>query len=107
MLKADGTPLDQAIDELLEFCGDLPIVAFNASFDIAFLNAALGELNQIANPIVCALSMARRAYPGQPSYKLANLAIGVDAGQSHRAIADCHRALIVYINSAQKLGGSD
>jgi DNA polymerase III subunit epsilon len=42
---ADKPPFDYVADEFLAFVGDAPLVAHNAGFDIAFLNA---ELTRVA-----------------------------------------------------------
>ena len=61
-------PLFAAIaDEFLAFIGDAPLVAHNAGFDIAFLNA---ELKRIAKPVIATervidtLVLARRKHGG-------------------------------------------
>jgi DNA polymerase III subunit epsilon len=61
-------PLFAAIaDELLAFVGDAPLVAHNAGFDIAFLNA---ELKRAGKPpiaterVIDTLVLARRKHPG-------------------------------------------
>jgi DNA polymerase-3 subunit epsilon len=54
-------------EELLEFLGDSPLVAHNASFDFGFLNH---ELNNCGRPIICmtrmvdTLVLARSRHPG-------------------------------------------
>jgi DNA polymerase III epsilon subunit-like protein len=82
-------------------------VSFNVEFDMTFLDAAAGAVGHPAfeNPVSCALKMARRAYPGRKSYKLADLACTIDPGPDmpHRALGDSTRALIVYAAAASKL----
>jgi DNA polymerase-3 subunit epsilon len=105
MLKTKGEPIEAALPELLDFIGDLRLVSFNAPFDMGFLKAAAtAQGRTIANPVSCALDMARRAFPGRKSYKLSELAKdgGLDT-QNHRAIDDCKLALMVYTAAANKL----
>ncbi|HEX9955408.1 MAG TPA: DNA polymerase III subunit epsilon [Allosphingosinicella sp.] len=55
------------VEDLLEFLGDCPLVAHNASFDFGFLNH---ELNHCGRPLVCmsrmvdTLTIARSRHPG-------------------------------------------
>lgn len=106
MIDADGEPLDQVLTQFLEFIGDLPLVAFNAEFDMAFLKCVCEPRGRrLGNRVSCALLMARRAFPGRKSYRLSALARdgGLDVGNAHRAVADCQRALIVYTSAANRL----
>lgn len=104
MVDQQGEELENVLRQFLDFVGNRRLVAYNAEFDIGFLQAALPAIGStLENPVSCALKMARRAWPGRKSYKLDVLAKKVDAGQAHRALADCHRALIVYIAAAAQL----
>jgi DNA polymerase III subunit epsilon len=54
-------------DEFLAFVGEAPLIAHNASFDIAFLNAELERANKSLisrERIVDTLLLARRKHPG-------------------------------------------
>jgi DNA polymerase III subunit epsilon len=57
-------------EEFLEFIGEAPLVAHNATFDIGFLNA---ELERVAHPplrfdrVVDTLVLARRRHPAGPN----------------------------------------
>jgi DNA polymerase III epsilon subunit family exonuclease len=107
MLKNDGVGIDQAIAEFRAFCGDLPLVAYNAEFDKGFLSkAALDHEWTVENEFHCALLMAREAFPGHTNYKLSTLAghAGIDTSNAHRALSDCVMAAQVYAAAYKKLG---
>ena len=79
----------------LEFCGDLPLVAHNAQFDISFVTSAckkynLGEFN---NTVVDTMGLARNMYPDWRNHKLStlvkNLEVEWDEDKHHRADYDC------------------
>lgn len=108
MVQAEGCSLAEALSHFRNFVEDLPLVAFNASFDDAFIAAACRrtETGPFSNETYCALKMARRAWPEKRSYKLTELAkdgnLSLDG--EHRALGDCHRTMIVYAAAASHLG---
>ena len=67
MFLSDKPRFHETVDDLLEFLGDCPLVAHNASFDFGFLNH---ELNNCGRPLVCmtrmvdTLTLARTRHPG-------------------------------------------
>jgi DNA polymerase-3 subunit epsilon len=71
MVQSDGLELVEALAEFRNFVGDLPLVAFNAEFDDAFLRAACAATasNHFANETRCALKLARRAWPHRKSFR--------------------------------------
>ena len=106
MVDADGNELGETLRELMKFIGDYPLVAFNAKFDMAFLrNAAMTHNLEINNRVSCALEMARRAWPGRESYKQADLAKdgNLSTENTHRALGDCRRTVIIYSAAANIL----
>lgn len=105
MLNADGVPIEGALKDFMKFAQGLPLVAFNAKFDIAFLDAALlkAGLPPRTNTFICSLEMARNAWPGRKSYKLSELTKSMADVGTHRALADCQRALIVFKSACQVL----
>ena len=103
MLYADGVPLEDALSGFLEFVGGLPMVAYNAPFDEAFLRAALPANRALKNEMICALSLVRQAAPGLRSYSLATLSADLKVGASHRSIADCVRAFHAFLWASKKL----
>jgi DNA polymerase-3 subunit epsilon len=64
---ADKPRFRDRAGDLLEFLGDCPLVAHNASFDFGFLNH---ELNNCGHPLIClsrmvdTLQLARSKHPG-------------------------------------------
>lgn len=107
MLDKDGESLAQVLPQFTEFIGSLRIVTFNAEFDMAFLEAAYEKhgIAKPANPVSCALKMARRAWPRRKSFRLEHLANdGAFAeGKAHRALEDARRALLVYAAATAEL----
>jgi DNA polymerase-3 subunit epsilon len=111
LIEKEGESLEVALVQFLEFVGELPLVSFNAEFDMAFLMNAVNQTqagSPIKNRVSCALKMARRAWPGRKSYCLPDLAKdgALSAEGTHRALGDCKRALIVYTAAASKLGSA-
>lgn len=102
MVDRDGRPLENVLKDFKEFVGDLPLVAFNAKFDMAFLRRAARTCGVVlTNPSSCALEMARDAWPGLPSHKLSYLAeVGrLSDNGTHRALGDCRRTVTVYMSA--------
>lgn len=109
MVDEQGEELAAVIAQFKEFIAEHPLVAFNAEFDSGFLRRAVersGSVEPIKNRVSCALLMARKAWPGRKSYKLKDLAKegNLDMSNSHRALGDCQRTMIIYGAAARILG---
>jgi DNA polymerase III alpha subunit (gram-positive type) len=89
MVDEDGEPLEIVLSDFAAFIQDLPLVSFNAEFDMAFLQ-----------------SSAARAWPERSSYRLCDLAkdAGLSDEDAHRALGDCKRTVLVYTAAASILG---
>ena len=90
-------------EELLEFIGDCPLVAHNASFDFGFLNF---ELERCGRPAVCltrmrdTLALARTKHPGaKHSLDALCTRFGVDRSMrvKHGALLDAQLLAQVYV----------
>jgi DNA polymerase III epsilon subunit family exonuclease len=106
MVDADGIELNDALKQFISFVGDLPIVTYNAEFDMGFIHNAAKRCGIcVENKYACALKRARRAWPGLPSYRLAYISelMSLSDGDQHRALADCQRAVNVFLVSTMKL----
>jgi DNA polymerase III epsilon subunit family exonuclease len=106
MVDQEGEPLEIALTEFVEFIGDLPLVSYNAEFDMGFLLNATDRHNiAIKNEVSCALKMARRAWPGLKSYRLCDIAKmgNLSDEDTHRALGDCKRTILIYTAAASIL----
>lgn len=92
-----------AVEELLMFIGEAPMIAHNAAFDFGFLNSELGACGR---PSVCmsrmvdTLAIARQKFPGaKHSLDALCTRFGVDRSQriKHGALLDAQLLAQVYV----------
>ena len=106
LVVEQGIELQSALQQLIEFIGELPLVTYNAEFDMGFLWAAAKRCDiALPNRYTCALKRARRAFPDFPSHKLVYMAerFNLPNGNQHRAVGDCERAAHVFLLSTVAL----
>jgi DNA polymerase-3 subunit epsilon len=90
-------------DELLAFLGDAPLVAHNAGFDFAFLNAELeraGRAPIASERMIDTVALARRKHPGAKlSLDALCARYGIDRSHrvKHGALLDAELLAQVYI----------
>ena len=111
-LKIHGLTIDflknqplfaRRVGELIDFLGDAQLVAHNAMFDLAFLNAELERAGHQAvsrNRMVDTLLIARRKHPGAPN-RLDDLcnryAVDNSRRTKHGALLDAELLAEVYV----------
>ena len=99
-----GKPLFRDVmSDLLAFLGADPIVAHNAPFDFAFLNAELalcGAAPLDRARMVDTLALAKSLFPGLPNTLDAlcrRFAIDISERGTHNALLDCRLLAAVYV----------
>jgi len=90
-------------DELLAFLGDGMLIAHNAPFDFAFLDAEFARVGLsalAAARMIDTLALAKTRFPGMPNSLDAlcrRFAIDLSARTSHNALLDCRLLADVYV----------
>jgi DNA polymerase-3 subunit epsilon len=99
----DKPRFPEICEELIEFIGDAPLVAHNASFDLGFLNAEFERCKKMLltrDRLVDTLMLARRRHPGG-SNRLDDLCAryGIDNSRrtKHGALLDAELLAEVYV----------
>ncbi|MFO1184717.1 MAG: DNA polymerase III subunit epsilon [Bauldia sp.] len=100
---ADKPAFEAVAGDFLEFLGEAPLIAHNADFDIAFINASLGRAERALiarDRVIDSLLLARRKHPGGPN-SLDGLCTryGVDLSRRtlHGALLDASLLAEVYV----------
>jgi len=100
---------DVVTKKFLEWCGDLPLVAHNAKFDISFMKAACNKYNlKEFNPTVLdTMSIARMLHADWPNHKLQTLTkkldIPWDEDKHHRADYDAEGTALAFYKLCKEL----
>ncbi len=100
---ADKALFHDVVEDLLEFIDDSPLVAHNASFDFAFLNAELGNCGRLSISharMIDTLALSRTRHPGA-KHSLDALCTRFGIDRSHRikhgALLDAQLLAQVYV----------
>ena len=103
----NAPPMQQVMGEAIEFAGDYPLVAHNASFDRKFWEHALDHQDTpLRQEFLCSMLMARRVFPDAPNHKLGTLVNHLRLpmnGQFHRALADAEATAHLFIKMQQRI----
>lgn len=103
----DSPVLSQVLPGFMSFIEGSVLLAHNAGFDLGFLRTELERhsLGQVSNMVIDTLPLARKAFPGQKSYSLQNLAafLNFPPNQAHRALDDSIMCMRLFLICAEKL----
>lgn len=95
-----GAPtIDAVLDDLFEFIGELPLLGHSITFDYSFIKcAAVVNKKTFEKEGIDTLRLARIVFAEAPSRRLSALCemLGIDPGNSHRAVDDAKSAMELY-----------
>ena len=100
-MVADAPTEDVAVSDFMAFCGNSPVCAHNAKFDVSFIRSATARMEKsFDNPVVDTLSIAKAALKGIKNYKLDTIAKYFKLGDfdHHRAVADAEMLCMIYMH---------
>ncbi|AOM83148.1 PolC-type DNA polymerase III [Salisediminibacterium beveridgei] len=91
-MVADAPEAEEVLKQFKDWCADDILVAHNASFDMAFLDAGYQKagLSKATNPVIDTLELGRMLYPSFKNYRLNTLCkkFNIELVAHHRAIYD-------------------
>ncbi|MBE7021391.1 MAG: PolC-type DNA polymerase III [Ruminococcaceae bacterium] len=97
---------EEAVRHFVDFCQDAPLVAHNASFDVAFIRNAVDRLKMDYHPVsIDTVGLARELLPELKKHKL-NLVcdyLGIELNGHHRAVNDAEATAKMFIKFLEKL----
>ncbi|BAD40698.1 helicase C-terminal domain-containing protein [Symbiobacterium thermophilum] len=106
-----GKPrIEEVVPDLASFLGDLPLVAHNAPFDVAFLQAAFARAGRsLPNWSYDTAELARVALPLARNHRLATLAelLGLPLEHHHRAEDDARACGRLFLRLLERLASMD
>jgi len=99
-MVADAPDTERALENFLQFVGDLPVVAHNASFDTGFIRHYARQYGkQFDNMIIDTLQFSRRLFPELNKHKLDVVAkhLGIKLENHHRAVDDAQATAEIFL----------
>lgn len=104
-MASGGKQIEEAMLELLDFCGEDVLLGHNILFDYSFLKqAAVNNRLKFERQGIDTLKIARKCLPQLPSRKLEYLCryLSIETEKQHRALDDALAASEVYRKLAQR-----
>ena len=106
-MVADAPPLEEILDAFASFCGDRPLVAHNAKFDMKFLTAAYAAHGSRAPKgiVYDTFSMTKQVMTDLISFRLEQIVkhFNLEASGFHRAAQDAGYCGQVFIRLLRKI----
>lgn len=105
-MVAEAPEITQALESFMEFSGNLPVIAHNASFDTGFIKYnARKSCISFKNTIIDTLQMSRSLFPDLGKYKLNLVAkhLGIKLENHHRAVNDADATARIFIRCLELL----
>lgn len=100
-MVADAPGEAEAVNAFMKFCGNAPVAAHNANFDVSFIRSAAARMDRdFNNPVVDTLKIAKAALKGLRNHKLDTIAKYFKLGDfdHHRAVADAQMLCDIYLH---------
>ncbi len=98
-MVADAPVIEDKLADLVDFIGDLPIIAHNAAFDMGFLYALDGKagITLPAYTVIDTVKLARQKIKEAPNHKLTTLTQYLQLEHdAHNALGDCRATAAIY-----------
>jgi DNA polymerase-3 subunit epsilon len=95
----NAPPFHAIAKKVIELTDDCIFVAHNVRFDYGFVQAEFRALGyQYTKKTLCTVRLARKAFPGFPSYSLGNLcnSLNIPLSNRHRALGDAAATAILF-----------
>ncbi len=105
-MVADAPEETEAVQAFLDFCGDAPIIAHNASFDTSFIRAACTRMGlQYTPSVIDTLVFCRAMVISKRQHSLDKMAkyFGVENPSHHRAVNDAQVCAQIWAALAEQL----
>ena len=112
-MLAGKESIEEAMPKLLDFIGDAPIAAHNASYDHALMQAELKRQGRTFHgAVIDTLTFSQKLYPDMKSHRLNAVCkkLGVSLKEAHRAVHDCTataQALAIMLREAETMGATN
>lgn len=106
-MVVDAPKVEAVIGELVSFCGELPLLGHNVSFDYSFLQrAAAGAGLKLPSAVLDTLGLCRSLMPAGESKSLCSACAwyGISQTEAHRAQADAVSAHLLYQKLREQYG---